>query len=71
MQELAAWSSHLAGSLSFLGASHVLLRIPVTVGRLEMLLVRESRETGRGERRGEGKRSQIEEEWLFLYFSFL
>ena len=70
MQEVAAWSSHLAGSLSFLGAFHV-LRIPVAGGILETLLVRERKKAERGERWGEGKRNQIEEECLFLYFLFL
>ena len=48
-----------------------MLRIPVAGGILETLLVRERKKADRGERWGEGKRNQIEEECLFLYFLFL
>lgn len=53
MQEVAARIGHLAGSLSFLGALHGLLRILVAGCRLEWLLMRESRQAG-----GEGRRGQ-------------
>lgn len=50
MQEVAARIGHLAGSLSFLGALHGLLRISVAGCRLEWLLMRESsKQVERGE----------------------
>lgn len=63
LQELAAGSSHLAGSLSFLG----LLRIPVAGGRLEWLLLRESRQAGRGGRSGRKEESNGKRVIIFIF----